>query len=247
MAKRTNTLRGAAPFEHDAQHHTGYRYTTQAPWSATQANQRLTQVTQKWLQQFSANDTIVDAGCGDGTYTISLATNFPKLTFIGLDPAATAIKLAAAHYPSLQFKVGDLLQSRTLPAADGYILRGVIHHVPQPEKSLLGCLPKTRKLLIIEPNGWNLGLKVIEKLSPYHRAHGERSFTHRQLSQWITQAGGKVQHIRYVGLVPFFCPTWLAKILKRWEPWVEQSWLAPLLCAQVVMSATNQHHAAVNE
>lgn len=228
---------GATPFEYDAQRHTGYRYTTHAPWSAAQANQRLTKVTTAWLRRFAATATIVDAGCGDGTYTAKLAATFPQLTFIGLDPAPTAVALATNRYPAVKFIVGNLLKSQTLPRADGYILRGVIHHVPHPEKSLTGCLPKTQQLLIIEPNGWNVGLKIIEKVSPYHRAHGERSFTDRQLRRWVTAAGGQVTKVTFVGLVPFFCPTWLGKILKQWEPLVEQSWLAPLLCAQVVIVA----------
>jgi len=229
--------RGHQPFEQDAKKHQGYRYTTEAPLSALVANQRLTTVTCDWLGKSKKIRTVMDLGCGDGTYTAAVANSFPKIKFQGCDPAASAIKLAQKAYPQLDFLVADLLKVKTLPlpVATASIVRGVIHHLPNHRQGVINAIQYSPHVLIIEPNGWNPILKIIEKLSPYHRAHGERSFTSQTLVSWVKAGGGRVEKVSFVGLVPFFCPKKLVLFLKKIEPLVEASWLAPLLCAQVIL------------
>jgi len=64
---------------------------------------------------------------------------------------------------------------------------------------------------------------VIEKVSRYHREHGERSFTAPHMIRWIEQAGGRVTNLRYAGFVPMFCPDGLARAMKRVEGIVEST------------------------
>lgn len=233
----SRSTKGHLPFEQDAIDNRGYRYTTAAPTSAKIANQRLTELTVQWIRRLKNIKTVMDIGCGDGTYTAAVAKKFPKLSFKGCDPATSAIKLAKKTFPSISFSVADILKPRTLPkpTAQASILRGVIHHVPNAKLGVMNAVRYSHHVLVIEPNGWNPILKIIEVISPYHRAHGERSFTSRTLSRWVKDGGSRVTNISYVGLVPFFCPPGLATILKRVEPFVEQSLLAPLLCAQVIL------------
>jgi hypothetical protein len=75
---------------------------------------------------------------------------------------------------------------------------------------------------VLEPNGWNPVLKAIEKLSAYHRAHGERSFFTHTIDGWMKDAGLKIVHRSFSGLVPYFCPDGAARLLKRVEPMVER-------------------------
>jgi hypothetical protein len=77
------------------------------------------------------------------------------------------------------------------------------------------------EILIHEPNGNNLGLKIIERTSPYHREHNEKSYSSRQMARWIREAGGEVVYQRFAGFVPMFCPAWLARLMKMVEPVVE--------------------------
>lgn len=77
------------------------------------------------------------------------------------------------------------------------------------------------EVIIHEPNGNNLGLKIIEKASPYHREHAEKSYFPGQIKRWIEKAGGRVTRCRFAGFVPMFCPTWLARVTKAIEPLVE--------------------------
>lgn len=228
---------GPQPFETDVKENQGYRYTTTAPLSAQMANHRLTAVSISWLKKLKKVKTVMDLGCGDGLYTAALAARYPQIAFRGCDPARQAIRVAKKLYPTLTFTVADVLQPKTLPrpATDAAIIRGVIHHVPNAAQGVHNVVQYSPHSLIIEPNGWNPLVKIIEKISPYHRFHQERSFTSWTLKKWATLAGAQVTNISYVGLVPFFCPNWLARLLKQIEPVIEKSLLAPLLCAQVVL------------
>jgi SAM-dependent methyltransferase len=229
--------KGPKPFDTDIKHNHGYRYTTAAPLSAQTANERLTQITVEWLRSLPKAKSVMDLGCGDGIYTAKLAAAFPRRTVRGCDPAGDAIKLAKKQFPHLELAVSDLLKPKTLPKhkVDASVVRGVIHHVPDAPTGLATAVQFAPHTLIIEPNGWNPIVKIIERFSSYHRAHGERSFTSSILGRWTTDAGARVTKVSYIGLVPFFCPKWLVKPLKSIEPFIEKSFLAPLVCAQAIL------------
>ena len=93
-----------------------------------------------------------------------------------------------------------------------------------------------RMVLVIEPNGNNMGLKIIERLSSYHREHREKSYTSRQLKNWMREAGGEVTYEKFAGFVPFFCPDWIASMMKIIEPAIEGlSFLNAAACAVYVV------------
>ena len=73
----------------------------------------------------------------------------------------------------------------------------------------------------MEPNGYNPLLKIIEKISPYHRFHQEKSYTPIQIRNWLKKAGYKVKSDQFVGIIPFFFPDTFTVILKKFEPLVE--------------------------
>ena len=60
--------------------------------------------------------------------------------------------------------MGDVLRAETFPEGkfDLIILRGVLHHVLDPAEAIRQCAARTNALLIIEPNGNNPILKLIE-------------------------------------------------------------------------------------
>lgn len=227
-------------FSHDAVQNGGYLYTTRAPWSARTANQRLTTITASFLQQLPTSTTkVYDLGCGDGTYTAYLACRYPQLHFIGTDISPEAIAHAQRRYPQFHFFVSDLTLAPPRKITSSHkaagLLRGVIHHVSHPAATLWTAQNYCQQLQIIEPNGNNPGVKIIERISGYHREHQERSFSTKQLVRWCKQAGWKVKSVTYVGLVPFFCPTWLAHLLKMLEPLAEKEPWNKWLCAQIII------------
>jgi tRNA(Ile2) C34 agmatinyltransferase TiaS len=114
----------------------------------------------------------------------------------------------------------------------------VLHHMDHPEDGVAEALRVAHKIIIVEPNGWNPVLKVIEKTSKYHIEHGERSFTSRLIESWCTSQGARVTHRTWAGLVPFFCPEPFARFLKTIEPVVEKIPVArQLSCAVFAVTA----------
>jgi ubiquinone/menaquinone biosynthesis C-methylase UbiE len=223
-------------FNRDAESNDGYQYTTNAPYSSKVANQRMTDATVECIGPHVK--TILDLGCGDGAYTASLKKLFPQIRFVGVDAAAKAIAGAQAKYPDVDFKVANALDYSTFPQErfDLAIARGVLHHVPDAKVALQNLMRCADEVLIIEPNGNNPVLKVIEVVSPYHREHEEQSFSARALTAWTKSAGGEVVSLSYVGFVPFFFPTLPAKVIHGLQPMLEKvPVVREVLSAQIVM------------
>ena len=93
---------------------------------------------------------------------------------------------------------------------------------------------------VIEPNGYNPGLKFLEKFSRYHIEHQEKSYLPTYLDKEIEKMGGKVLRRKWAGFVPMFCPNWMAKTMKVIEPAVEAVPIIKHLgCAVYTFSASD--------
>jgi 2-polyprenyl-3-methyl-5-hydroxy-6-metoxy-1,4-benzoquinol methylase len=189
--------------------------------------------------------SLIDVGCGDGVYTIELATLFPEIHVDGFDPADDAISVALDRNTKANFFVADLLNENELPNKkyDMAVVRGVLHHLPTPrqEEALRNCAKFADRMMIMEPNGNNPILKVIEKVSPYHKAHQEQSFRSAVLQKWCENAGWKVEELRYIGFVPFFCPTLLAKVIYFFQPFLERiPYVRDVFGAQIIIYCTKK-------
>ena len=240
--KNTQTDSTVDPFDRDAASNAGYLYTTGARLSSQMANQRLTAAA---LEAISFHGKrVLDIGCGDGTYTIELFDRGQPARICGVDPAQKAIEVARQKAESrpIEFAVEDACK---LPhAADSFDiahLRGVLHHMERPADAIREALRVAPRIVIIEPNGYNPILKLLERGSRYHREHEEKSYAPRQLDLWIEQMGGRVQSRKWAGLVPFFCPDPAARLLKRVEPVLEKIPLARACsCAVYVVVAVRR-------
>ncbi|MEX0880220.1 MAG: class I SAM-dependent methyltransferase [Thermoanaerobaculia bacterium] len=216
-------------FDRDATHNRGYLYTTNARLSSKLANRRLTEAALA-AADFTGK-RILDVGCGDGTYTIDLFEAGRPASMYGFDPAREAIAVARQKIAGrpITFAAHD---AYTVPLPDRSFdiahLRGVLHHLERPVDVLREAFRLAPVLIVLEPNGYNPVLKCIEKLSRYHREHGEKSYAPAVLDRWVRELGGVVRARVYVGLVPFFCPDWLARALKSIELALER---APVLNA----------------
>jgi len=228
------------PFNADAVANDGYRYTTHASLSSRMANARLTEASLE-MADFTGR-RVIDIGCGDGTYTAEVIDAGGASSVVALDPAQSALQVA-------RDKVGDrpvslaAASAYALPFADACFdvayLRGVLHHMDQPADALREALRVAKVAVVIEPNGYNPVLKVLEKYSTYHVEHGEKSYRPKLLDAWIREQGGNVDRRVFAGLVPMFCPDWMAKILKRLEPVFERvPGVRTVGCAVYVFSAS---------
>ena len=227
-------------FNRDVAIRGGYSYTTNASLSSRLANQRLTDVALEIVN--FRGQMVIDIGCGDGTYTLELYDRGQPAGMHGVEPAQKAIEIARQRIAGRQIHFG-VHSAYELPHAansfDVAHLRGVLHHLDRPVDALREAFRVARTLVVIEPNGYNPMLKILERFSRYHIEHNEKSYAPLTLDRWISRLGGAVRVRRWVGLVPFFCPDWMARSLKAIEPVVEQLPLINAIgCAQYVFVAT---------
>lgn len=169
--------------------------------------------------------SLVDIGCCDGMYTNNIKENFPHLDVHGFDPADSAIQIASKKYPTVKFETINLLDDQLPVPAKKYdvaVIRGVLHHLSDQQKAITNAFRFADNLIIMEPNGNNPLLKVIEKTSKYHIEHEEQSFYEWNLKRWIRNAGGQIDSWNYVGYVPFFFPTGPAKVIYFFQPFMEK-------------------------
>jgi ubiquinone/menaquinone biosynthesis C-methylase UbiE len=235
-------------FNRDIQQNHGYLYTTNGGLSTRLA-------TRNSLESVMAagrfgGRKLVDVGCGDGHYSLQYWDFTQPRSLDGVDAAECAITLANERKGARQvtFLTGD---SHHLPfnndSFDVALLQAMLHHDDDPLQSIREAFRVAPEVVIHEPNGCNLGLKIIEKLSPYHREHAEKSYTHWQMRRWIEQAGGEMVSCTFTGFVPMFCPDWIANLTKALEPLVEWS---PLLntagCAVYTIVAKRRNPSIVH-
>lgn len=168
--------------------------------------------------------TLIDVGCGDGFYTKEFSEIESLKTVLGIDLSSPATKFAQLNWGNerLNFEcksVEEMIRSGDL--FDVAVVRGVLHHAEEPKLLLKSILEIAERVIVLEPNGLNPILKIIEKTSSYHLAHGERSFSPRKIKSWANGTNSQILAMDTGVLVPFFCPSWLARILKRFEGFIE--------------------------
>jgi 2-polyprenyl-3-methyl-5-hydroxy-6-metoxy-1,4-benzoquinol methylase len=181
-------------FDNDVRETGGYAYTGDR-LSARLANARISRSISESFDFRGAS--VLDLGCGDGAYTVEFAT-FGVRQVVGLDPAAVAIEAARTRAQALglsdivSFEVGNIyaLDEYLAPGRfDCIVIRGVLHHLPDPARALAGLSAFGGTVVVLEPNGNNPVLKLLERFSRYHIEHEERSFRPGQICDWLTTAG----------------------------------------------------------
>jgi len=235
---------GVYPFDNDITLNGGYLYTTNSILSSKLANERLTKATVEMVNL--RNKRIIDVGCGDGSYTYELYKRYQPKQIVGIDASKNAIKLARALYAKkgVQFVLCSIYSlTKMFDLFDIAIVRGVIHHVEHPYKAIGEIAKIASEVVILEPNGYNPALKLIEKISLYHRIHKEKSYPPFKLRNWINLTELKIVKDQYVGFVPFFCPDGMAKTLNVMEPWIEKlPVFCRFLCGVYVILAKKHSH-----
>lgn len=223
-------------FSEDVARDGGYLYSRPDKLSCRLANRRITLA----IMELAGDDrprNILDIGCGDGTYTAEIVDNFPSPRVFGIDPSKTALSRAHGLYSGrgkLCFQVGSAYQ---LPYKDRAfnlaIIRGVLHHMDNPSAAVKEAMRVAGTVILLEPNGLNPMLKLLERVSPYHRKHGEKSYSPGYLAGLLEEAGARVTRRTFRGFVPMFCPDWFARFSKWLEPVIERFF--PFACAYAVM------------
>ena len=229
-------------FNRDAAANAGYGYTTGERLSSRMATQRSMDAVTGTAE--FAGRLVLDLGCGDGFYTARIWDIGRPRGLVALDAAEAAVQVAAS-------KVGE--RPVRFLAADGHrlpfrddtfdvvLLQSILHHDDTPGHMVKEALRVASRMVVHEPNGNNLGLKVIERVSKYHIEHGEKSYTPRRVGQWVRAAGGAVVSCRFAGFVPMFCSDLLARLMKFLEPLVERLPLVNALGCSVYVMVVERH------
>jgi len=241
--QNVNIKKNVNQFDEDVRQTGSYVYTIER-LSARFVNARFSECIAKSFD--FEGSTVLDLGCGDGTYTLE----FPMLGVkeaVGVDPAGVAIEAARAKVRNLgldakvKFEVGNIYTLESYLVGNRFdciVLRGVLHHLPDPARAIAGLSGFGGTIVVLEPNGNNPVLKLLERYSRYHIAHEERSFTPVMICSWLINAGFRVCSNKVFNLVPMFCPDSMAKILHVISPIVERIPLVrDLACGQSIIVA----------
>lgn len=225
MAKKivSATEKNILKFSNDTKKFGGYEYTSNEKLSSQVANEYQTQNTLGLVK--IKGKSVADIGCGDGTYTFELLNRGKPRSIVGFDPSKEGILRAKKKFGKnnrITFMVGSIYDMPLKHKYDIAVVRGVLHHLYNPERAFPELKRVAKKVILIEPNGYNMILKVIEKTSKYHLDHEEKSYFPNQINKWVHQIGGKIIKKSYRGLVPFFSPDWFVPILKFVEPIIER-------------------------
>ena len=215
--------KNVSAFDRDALKSNRYVYTNPEKLSCRLSNQRLTDAVFSLINL--TGKRVVDLGCGDGTYTFNLLNQKPTYV-LGIDASKVAIRLAqkkAKRFKNIKFISLDIynLSSVKDKKFDVAIVRGLLHHLYDAPRAIQAISKIAPTVIVVEPNGYNPILKLMEKFYSYHIQHEEKSYSPARLTSWFKKNNGKIIKSFYCGLVPFFCPDWMAKALKKLEPIME--------------------------
>lgn len=230
-------------FRSDVISNGGYQYSKTEKLSSRLSSRRTSKVIHQALGCIKGK-RVIDIGCGDGIFTQELIALNPEFV-TGIDPNDAAIDVAKktmSHIKNIEFHAIDVYKIPLIKKYDIAIIRGVLHHLDQVEKAIEIVCNIAQEIVVAEPNGYNPVLKIMEKVSPYHILHEEKSYSPRKLDTWFRNNGGTITKSMYVGFVPLFCPDFLAKILNFFEPYLEKT---PLLrtfsCGQYIQKIQVNH------
>lgn len=239
--EEVTTKENVNKFDDDVRKTGSYAYTTDKV-SAQFANARISQSIQQSYD--FVGKSVLDLGCGDGAYTLEFPS-FGVKEIVGIDPANAAIDSANAKAKELglddkvHFEVGNIYALESFLEEgrfDCIILRGVLHHLPDAERAILGLASFDGTIVVLEPNGHNPVLKLLEKFSRYHIEHEERSFSPATIKTWLKNSGFTISSSEVVNLVPYFCPDWMAKTLRFFNPLAESIPIVrSIACGQVTI------------
>jgi len=218
-------------FNSDIATNKGYLYSATNRLSCQLSNGRISMAVRQMIDL--RRKSVIDIGCGDGTYTLELL-DMGAASVLGVDAAEGAVAQARENSrgrTDISFEVCDIYQLDHLGGRfDVAIVRGILHHLYDVETAVEKICQIARDIVVVEPNGYNPVLKVIEKTSKYHLEHEEKSYRPGLLNAWFIRNGGEIVQSIYVGLVPMFCPDVAARVLKFFEPIVEKTPLLRRLC-----------------
>lgn len=235
-----NTKKNVNQFNEDIKNKGGYVYNE--GFSGYITRKKIVD-TWKKLYNFEGKN-VLDIGCGDGKYSMELYKIIGNNgSILGIDPSVEAINNANTVYlntlrEGVKFTVGNIYELKFDKKFDCITITGVLHHLPDPARAILEISKFSDTIVCMEPNGYNPALKILEKVSKYHRDHEEQSFFPSTMNKWFNDAGFIIKKLKYIDVVPMMCPDIVAKTLNLMNPFFEN---APIIkniaCGRIMFIA----------
>jgi SAM-dependent methyltransferase len=96
--------------------------------------------------------SVLDLGCGTGQFAECLSENRDGISYRGVDFSATAIQIARATNPSLDFSVKDLRDRNLFDnCPDAVVATEVLEHIDN-DRALLDAVPAATWVVFSVPN-----------------------------------------------------------------------------------------------
>jgi 2-polyprenyl-3-methyl-5-hydroxy-6-metoxy-1,4-benzoquinol methylase len=157
---------------------------------------------------------ILDLGCGNGSFSNTLAQMGYAVT--GIEESPSGIAIAQQNYPSCEFRQGsiyDLANTDLQHSFDAVIAVEVIEHLSSPRALVTAAkyyLKPEGKLVLTTPyHGYfkNLALAVTGKMDRHFTALWDgghiKFFSVPTLAQLLQTEGCKDLHFEYAGRMPY--------------------------------------------
>src|SRR6266545_2238502 len=98
--------------------------------------------------------SVLDVGCGQGSFLQELQSDFPNIKPYGIDISSAAIELAQKRIPGGQFRVLDVTDSSLDERCDLVVCSEVLEHIPDDVSALQHLRKITGKYLLVStPQG----------------------------------------------------------------------------------------------
>jgi SAM-dependent methyltransferase len=144
-------------------------------------------------------ETVLDAGCGQGTLLRELRAEFPHIKLTGTDISPLAIDLARQTVPEGKFWVLDSTKEHLDERFDLIVCSEVLEHIPDDVAALSHIAEMTGKyLLISSPQG------RMRRFEPKKVGH-VRNYAQGELVRKVEQVGLRVIKVVEWGF-PFYSP-----------------------------------------
>lgn len=230
MKKKQISINKFEIFNEDIMSSGSYIYTKKEIFSARLVHKRITKENVDLLKKhFSNKIRILDVGCGDGTCSLELLSLFKPTKILGFDAAGEAIKYAKSIIKNNQankifFQKCNIYNINKIIKKNDYdlaIIRSVLHHLDNPQLAIDNVCKLVNKIIVLDPNGYNPILKIIEKTSHYHRQHAEKSYFPYQIDDWFLNNDFTLKTRKIFNIIPYFCDKHFALFLKKLEPFFE--------------------------
>jgi SAM-dependent methyltransferase len=153
----------------------------------------------KFLVHSLKFQTVLDVGCGQGSFLAELRTEFPHIKAYGTDISLSGVELARQQVPEGQFWVLDATKERLADKFDLVVCSEVLEHIPDDLAALQNIAQMTSKYLVVST--------VQGRMRPFEvgEVGHVRNYAPGELVRKIEVSGFKVRKVVEWGF-PFYSP-----------------------------------------